>query len=286
MMRRMRIRIVHETTYRYDTPADGVIQMLRLTPRNHDGQYVRRLAHRRLGRLPARRSTRTRSATSPMPSPPTARSTSSRVAGRGRGRDPGHRRASCAARSSAFRRASSCARPPLTAARRRDRATLRRECAPRRRSDDALELLHALLDAAARRHRPSTPTRPMPRTTAAEAFALKRGVCQDLTHIFIAARAQLGIPARYVGGYFHRDDGVIDQDAGHAWAEAFVPGSRLGRLRSGQRHLRRPTPMSASRSGSIISAPRRCAAPATAAAARRSSVNVHGRPGARGRSQN
>ena len=28
------------TTYRYDTPAGGVIQMLRLTPRNHDGQYV------------------------------------------------------------------------------------------------------------------------------------------------------------------------------------------------------------------------------------------------------
>ena len=60
-------------------------------------------------------------------------------------------------------------------------------------------------------------------TTAAEAFALKRGVCQDLTHIFIAAARSLGIPARYVGGYFHRDDGVGEQDAGHAWAEAFVP---------------------------------------------------------------
>src|SRR5262245_28881821 len=36
----MRIRVVHRTTYRYQTPATGVIQMLRLTPRNHDGQYV------------------------------------------------------------------------------------------------------------------------------------------------------------------------------------------------------------------------------------------------------
>ena len=36
----MRIRVVHRTTYCYDTPATGVIQMLRLTPRNHDGQYV------------------------------------------------------------------------------------------------------------------------------------------------------------------------------------------------------------------------------------------------------
>ena len=62
-----------------------------------------------------------------------------------------------------------------------------------------------------------------PTTTAAEAFTLKRGVCQDLSHIFIAVARSLGIPARYVGGYFHRNDGVIEQDAGHAWAEAFVP---------------------------------------------------------------
>jgi len=60
-------------------------------------------------------------------------------------------------------------------------------------------------------------------TTASEAFALKRGVCQDLTHIFIAAARSLGVPARYVSGYFHRADGVSEQDAGHAWAEAHVP---------------------------------------------------------------
>src|SRR5947207_11611421 len=38
----MRIRISHLTSYRYETPAASVIQMLRLTPRNHDGQYVAR----------------------------------------------------------------------------------------------------------------------------------------------------------------------------------------------------------------------------------------------------
>ena len=36
----MRIRISHATTYRYDTPPTSVTQLLRLTPRNHDGQYV------------------------------------------------------------------------------------------------------------------------------------------------------------------------------------------------------------------------------------------------------
>ena len=38
----MRLRISHLTSYRYETPATSVIQMLRLTPRNHDGQYVTR----------------------------------------------------------------------------------------------------------------------------------------------------------------------------------------------------------------------------------------------------
>ena len=36
----MRMRIAHATTYRYDAPPTSVIQMLRLTPRNHEGQYV------------------------------------------------------------------------------------------------------------------------------------------------------------------------------------------------------------------------------------------------------
>src|SRR6478735_1918294 len=36
----MRLRISHSTTYRYEPPATGVIQVLRLTPGSHDGQYV------------------------------------------------------------------------------------------------------------------------------------------------------------------------------------------------------------------------------------------------------
>jgi transglutaminase-like putative cysteine protease len=58
---------------------------------------------------------------------------------------------------------------------------------------------------------------------AAEAFGIKRGVCRDLTHIFIAAARCLGIPARYIAGYLQLADGTVEQEAGHAWAEAFVP---------------------------------------------------------------
>src|ERR1700721_139217 len=36
----MRLRIAHFTSYRYEPPATGVIQILRLTPGSHDGQYV------------------------------------------------------------------------------------------------------------------------------------------------------------------------------------------------------------------------------------------------------
>lgn len=58
--------------------------------------------------------------------------------------------------------------------------------------------------------------------TAADAFAQKQGVCQDHAQIFIACARRMGIPARYISGHLHRSDGAVDQDAAHAWAEAWV----------------------------------------------------------------
>ena len=59
-------------------------------------------------------------------------------------------------------------------------------------------------------------------TAAATAFAAGRGVCQDFTHIFIAAARAAAIPARYVSGHLFRRDGAELQEAAHAWAEAWV----------------------------------------------------------------
>ncbi len=59
-------------------------------------------------------------------------------------------------------------------------------------------------------------------TTAAEAFADGRGVCQDHAHIFIAACRAAGVPARYVTGYLVTGQGA-SSTASHAWAEALVP---------------------------------------------------------------
>lgn len=58
-------------------------------------------------------------------------------------------------------------------------------------------------------------------TTAEDALRTGYGVCQDHTHVFLSAARLLGFPARYVSGYLMMDDRV-EQDASHAWAEAWV----------------------------------------------------------------
>jgi transglutaminase-like putative cysteine protease len=59
-------------------------------------------------------------------------------------------------------------------------------------------------------------------TTAAQAFAAGRGVCQDHAHIMLAVSRHLGVPARYVTGYLVTGQGA-SSTAAHAWAELFVP---------------------------------------------------------------
>lgn len=60
-------------------------------------------------------------------------------------------------------------------------------------------------------------------TTAAQAFSGRQGVCQDHAHAFVACARSLGIPARYVSGYFHAE--AEDHLASHAWAEAWLDGA-------------------------------------------------------------
>jgi transglutaminase-like putative cysteine protease len=87
---------------------------------------------------------------------------------------------------------------------------------------DTLDQLHALLGAVHAEVVYDTRSTTVA-TSAVEAFAERRGVCQDVAHIFIACARHLGIPARYVSGHLARTDGVILQEASHAWAEALVP---------------------------------------------------------------
>ncbi|HZO46807.1 MAG TPA: transglutaminase family protein [Xanthobacteraceae bacterium] len=214
----MRIRVVHRTTYHYDTPATGVIQMLRLTPRNHDGQYVINWhidvsADCRLDQHEDAFGNLCHAFTAEGPFNELVVS----VEGEVETRDTGGVVSGAVERfpPSLFLRETPLTKP--------DQGIAAFAAAARAAAgDDSLKLLHELLAGL---HRDITfdPDPTHSATTAAEAFALKRGVCQDLTHIFIAAARSIGIPARYISGHFHRNDGVIDQDAGHAWAEGFVP---------------------------------------------------------------
>ena len=59
-----------------------------------------------------------------------------------------------------------------------------------------------------------------------EAIATRRGVCQDFTHVMIAALRHLSLPARYVSGYIApaAADASPSSIATHAWAEVCLPG--------------------------------------------------------------
>ena len=54
-------------------------------------------------------------------------------------------------------------------------------------------------------------------TTAAEALAAGRGVCQDYAHVMLALCHVLRLPARYVSGH------LLGQGGTHAWVEVIAP---------------------------------------------------------------
>lgn len=63
-------------------------------------------------------------------------------------------------------------------------------------------------------------------TRAPDALRLRAGVCQDFAHVHLGLCRTLGIPARYVSGYFlnpARRPG--ENEASHAWIEAWLPGA-------------------------------------------------------------
>jgi transglutaminase-like putative cysteine protease len=68
-------------------------------------------------------------------------------------------------------------------------------------------------------------------STAREAWAERKGVCQDMAHLAIGALRSVGIPALYVSGYLHPDPaapvGVTVSGESHAWVEWYA-GSWCG----------------------------------------------------------
>ncbi len=213
----MRIKVRHETVYRYETPVKSVIQKLRLTPRNYSGQHVR---HWRIEVHGDARLSQSEdafgnvlhgfSAEGPLEQLATlvvGEVETFDTAGLVRGaveRFPPE----LYLRETPLTQPSPALRDFARAATGRCATML-----------DRLHLLMARLQQDMVFDTDATHAA----TSAADAFAQKQGVCQDFAHVFIACARAIGAPARYVSGYFRRTD-VEDQAAGHAWAEAYVEG--------------------------------------------------------------
>ncbi|MHC2333677.1 transglutaminase family protein [Bradyrhizobium sp. USDA 4454] len=213
----MRLRIAHTTTYRYEPAASGVIQILRMTPGSHDGQYV---ADWQIDVSTDSRLDTHEDAFGNVTHVLTHGSITDltiHCEGLVETQDTGGVLKGSDERfpPSLFLRATPLTDldPAMTAFVRELRAEA---------GNDVLGFLHALMSQIYE-HMTFDEDPTNSATSASEAFTLKRGVCQDYAHILIACARAGGVPARFVSGHFLRSDGMVNQQAGHAWAEAFVP---------------------------------------------------------------
>ena len=214
----MRIRIDYDTRYAYDAPARAVAQVLRVTPRSNDSQYVANwrveidideaapagedafgnLTHAFFTTRPLNHLTVT------VSGEVETTDTHGLLSGVTELLSP-----EVFVRETALTRTDEALRDfasDVAAGSGKDRLTL----------------LHDLLTATHNTVAFDADTTNTA-TSAIVAFAQKSGVCQDLSHIFIACARHLGIPARYVSGHLVKT-GEIEQQASHAWAEALAPG--------------------------------------------------------------
>lgn len=213
----MRLKLRHETRYDYATPARGAIQVLRLTPRNHAQQFVRRWrieidADCRLDRDEDAYGniTHTFSIEAPIDR--------LRILVEGEvdtSEDDGFVHDTLERFPPSYWLSETRLTDPDAAI-----ADFAADLAAQE-GGDPLAFLHRLV-AAIHADFAFIPGETHAATTAAEAFAARKGVCQDYAHVFVSAARARGIPARYVSGYFLRTD-TEEQEAGHAWAEAHLP---------------------------------------------------------------
>ncbi len=198
----MRIRIAHDTTYTYSEPVNAAMQLLRLTPRGHDGQRVitwgiETDCHARLIRREDWYGNIMHSlyAAGPLDH------IGLKVVGEVETTDmDGIVRGGPERFPEIFYLRGSALTQLDPAIREFAEAAIGHISSP-------LEKAHTLMGAIRDRLRfdadATTST-----TSASEAFAAGHGVCQDFTHIFIAAARHAGMPARYVSGYLHKDGGA------------------------------------------------------------------------------
>jgi transglutaminase-like putative cysteine protease len=213
----MRLKIFHSTTYRYDPPASSIIQILRMTPGSHDGQYV---AEWQIDVSTDSRLDVHEDAFGNLTHVMTHGSLADLTITVG-GLVETHDNGGVLRGTDERFPPSLFLRPTTLTAVNPAMAAFSRELRAESESD-VLGFLHSLMTQV-NEHMTFDEDPTHSGTSAAEAFALKRGVCQDYAHIFIACARAAAVPSRFVSGHFLRSDGMVNQEAGHAWAEAYVP---------------------------------------------------------------
>ncbi len=214
----MRIRISHETVYTYETPVRSLLQVLRVMPRDHEGQVVVswRIEPSIDGRLRSTEDTHGNrvhmfQAEGPFDS------MTVKIDGIVETAD-----------TTGFVRGAKDYLPPQvylrhTQVTQPDESLVLHARKTARSGSNQLERLHALMDGM---HSEMTfaaegPEHPV---KAAEAFALRKGTAIDFAHVFCASAREIGVPARFVEGYDASRSGLGEAAPRHAWAEAYVEG--------------------------------------------------------------
>ncbi|MFQ3596515.1 MAG: transglutaminase family protein [Sphingomonadaceae bacterium] len=211
----MRLLIDHRTVYRYEAPAAGIVQLLRLTPRSSDQQAILRWrvdveadgaikpftdAHGNLAH--AFYADRPLSELAIHVEGEVMTTDTAGIVGSGEEPLP----------LAVYRRTTPLTQP--------DPAL--ETFAQMLKADSPLEQAHMLMRAIHERIG-FDPDVTHAATDAATAFKLGRGVCQDHSQIMVTVARLLGHPARYVSGHFAAPDHP-EQEAAHAWVELHLPG--------------------------------------------------------------
>jgi transglutaminase-like putative cysteine protease len=212
----MRLSIKHKTHYSYESPANSLIQILRITPSDHDGQYI---YDWNLHTSKDVRLSKSRDAFGNIVHTFTYRGTLDEMEiiaeGEVETQDTG----------GIIKGTNETFPPGLYL---RNTVFTETNIAMRSFANDIaaseeskLSKLHAI-NTAINKHIRFDTNATHTLTKAVDAFENYHGVCQDHAHIFLGCARYLGIPARYVSGHMYRIDGKNDQEAGHAWAEAYI----------------------------------------------------------------
>jgi len=212
----MRIRISHTISYDYAEPARHITQILRLTPRDHDGQHVMswRIEPSVDGRLRATQDAHGNIVHSFYAEGPIS-SLGIRIDGLIETIDL----------AGVVR--GGLERVPCDVYRRETLLTGQDE-ALRSFADEVtagaatpLSQMHALMAAVGDRMN-CVDASGRSSVGAIAAFAAQEAIAQDMAHVFMACARHLGMPARCVSGYVAQSDDLPHGNGAHAWAEVHL----------------------------------------------------------------